>query len=178
MHDDNQILKGCLKKDRKYQKILLEKYSPFLLSVALRYHKNSQEANDVLQETWIKAFNNIQQYQEGSNLKAWLTKILINNALKLIQKNKNRQVISCENAMQIESKIISIEQDLAYKDLMLVVQKVKSPAKEIFMMYVIDGLSHKEIGEIMNIEQSTSRVHLTNARKALQRMLNPSNIAL
>ncbi len=174
MYTDDQLIKGCIQHDRKYQKILLDKYAPYLMSIALRYHNDQQSAKDTLQETWIKAFNNFHQYNLGTNLKAWLTRILINTALSQLAKNK--KIVAVEFIIDHEDKSYKSDSNLNYIDLINVVKQIRSPLKEVFMMNVLDGMTHKEIGEVLNIQASTSRAHLSNARKIIQNILSVVNI--
>jgi len=154
--------------------MLLEKYAPYLMSVALRYHSAQQNAKDTVQETWIKAFNNFHQYKLDTNLKAWLTRILINTALRQLRKAKQITEIEIKDDHQYHAN--DSESNLNYKDLMKIISQLRSPIKEVFMMNILDGLSHKEIGEILNIQASTSRVHLSKARKTIQQILTVVNI--
>ncbi len=142
------------------------------MSISLRYLRQHESAQDALQETWINVFNNMDQYRLGTNLKSWLAKIVINSSLKQIRstsKVRNTDELSVLSNVIIEDN--NIESDLAYADLLRVVFRLSSPAREVFMMFVLDGMSHSDIGGIMGIKSSTSRVHLTNARKKLKEML-------
>jgi len=168
---DDKIIEGCKNNQRKQQKMLLDRYAPYLMSIALRYMRDNDLAKDILQETWVKVFRNIHQYEQGTNLKAWLAKITVNTALRNKQKNTIAVVSNCNKEMQIESDLVTVDDQLAYEDLLKLVDRVKPPSREVFMMAVMDGMSHKEIASAMGIKESTSRVHLTNARKNLRNML-------
>jgi len=170
---DKQIVEGCKKHQSKFQKMLLEKYSPILMGTAMRYLNDENSAKDALQDTWIKVFNNISKYKEEGKLHAWLKRILINTILK--DKKKTACISQEPTEMSDLIAIVpSIESDLNMQDMMKVVRSVPSPAKEVFLMNVMDGMSHKEIGKILNIAESTSRVHLTNARKFLRNIFSNS----
>lgn len=170
---DSTIVEGCKKHQAKFQQMLLEKYSPILMATAMRYLNDQNSAKDALQETWIKVFNNIEKYHEEGKLGGWLKRILINHILKEIQKMKcishNEQDM---NNHPIEMP--AIETNLNMQDMMKVIHTVPTPAKEVFLMHVIDGMSHKEIADTMGIVESTSRVHLTNARKYLRNIFTNS----
>lgn len=174
MPTDDQLIKGCLKQDRKCQKILLERYSGILMAISIRYNIDRESAKDTLQEAWIKAFNNFHQYEIGTNLRAWLSKILINTALK--EKVKNSKYEFFDNSKEIDERGFISPSELEYNDLIKMISHLKSPSKDVFMMYVLDGMSHKEIADVLKIKPSTSRVHLTNARKTLRSILQIVNI--
>jgi RNA polymerase sigma-70 factor (ECF subfamily) len=170
---DQEIISGCKKHKAKYQKQLLEKYSGILMSTAMRYLKDESKALDALQETWIKVFNNIDKYEEEGKLQWWLKKVLINNILKT--KTKIIQLTDYDSENNDKAWILpSVESKLNMEDLMKIVNTVPSPAKEVFIMNIIDGMNHKEIAEILSIKESTSRVHLTNARKYLRQLFTNS----
>ena len=168
--EDIKIIKGCINNDRKYQRMLLDKYSSALMATALRYNCDSHTAKDMMQETWIKVFRNLQGYKEDGKLLAWLKRILINTILK----SREKKTITLQHLDELTNELEGIHFDvdrLELDDMMKMIKSISSPAREIFMMYVIDGFSHNEIGELMNITASTSRVHLSNARKRLVEIL-------
>ncbi len=170
---DKTIIEGCKKHQAKYQKMLLEKYSPVLMATAMRYLKDSASAQDALQETWIKVFKNINRYQEEGKLGGWLKRILINTVLRAkIKPTKDVELNA--TADYITTVRPDIESTLNVNDLMKVIETIPVPAKHVFMMNIIDGMSHREIAEVLNIKESTSRVHLTNARKYLKNILSQS----
>ncbi len=172
--EDHKIIKGCKKREPRYQKMLLTKYAPMLMAVAMRYMKREDLAKDILQESWIKIFNAIDRYEDHKKLKGWLKTIVINTALSALR-GKQATIIPIESyhSNSVESSD-NIESRLNMEDLMDIIYDIPSPAKEVFMMNVIDGMSHKEIGKHMGITDSTSRVHLTNARKYLRKVFAES----
>ncbi len=172
---DSKIIEGCLKNNPKYQKMLLEKYSPMLMGTAMRYLSDEAKAKDALQDTWIKVFNNMCKYQDQNKLSGWLKTILINTILKMKSTKSYTHTIHTDDCINLKGhQAPVIESNLNMKDLMKIVHTVPPPAKDVFMMNVIDGLSHKEIAKVMNIKESTSRVHLTNARKYLRNIFSNS----
>ena len=145
-----------------------------LMSVAMRYMKIENAAEDVLQESWIKIFKAINRYEDHQKLQGWLKTIVINTALSELR-TKKATIISLEPNQTLGlSQGEQIESKLNMEDLMKVISEIPSPSREVFMMNIIDGLSHKEIGAHMGITESTSRVHLTNARKYLRKLFSES----
>lgn len=173
--EDKLIISGCQQNNPKYQKILLEKYSGFLKSAALNYLNDEAKIMDVLQETWINIFNHIHSYEERGFFYPWAKKILLREVIKLSNKDKAKIVFldTLKRSDLIQNPIA--EKKLELEEAMKMVERIPSPAREVFKMHVIDGLSHKEIGEVMNIKDSTSRVHLTNARKHMKYIMSISS---
>jgi len=162
--EDIRIIQGCLNNERKYQRMLLDKYSDALMATALRYNCDKHTAKDMLQETWIKVFKGLSSYKDDGKLLPWLKRILINTILR--SREKKTITIQDVDIWNTEIEGVHIDSDhLELEDMMNLIESISPPAREIFMMYVIDGFSHLEIGEMMGIKASTSRVHLSNARK-------------
>jgi len=151
--------------------MLLDKYSDTLMSIGMRYSNNRSIVLDAIQETWIIVFNQMDKYVEKGFFIAWAKKILIRELLRI--KNKENSKIVYLNDIQNKNMAQkpAAEKKLELQEVMTLVAKIPSPAKDIFIMNVMDGLKHKEIAEIMNIKESTSRVHVTNARKFLKESL-------
>ena len=169
MAEDFEIIKGCKANDSNCQRQLLESYSGYLAAIIKRYYPYSDNFQDVLQETWIQIFKNIGKYKEEGKLKAWLTQIAISQCFRELRKSKRIQYVDKLPDKQY-CKEVAVSA-LNYKDLMMMVNQLKNPGRNVFVMHIIDGLSHKEIAEILQIKESTSRVHLTNARKKLKEIL-------
>lgn len=154
--------------------MLLEKYSGSLMATAMRYMKDEAKAKDVLQESWIKIFKALAKYKDSDKLLSWLKTIVINTSLSALRSQK-ATIISIDQHDSNKLKCdASIESAINMKDLMKVIAEIPSPGREVFMMNILDGLSHKEIAGQMNISESTSRVHLTNARKYLRKVFSES----
>lgn len=169
IYRDTDIIKGCKNNDPKYQKLLLEKYAGYLLAVIRRYCTRADVAQDILQESWIQIFKSFKQYEERGLLKGWIAKIAILQCYREIRKSNKIHFV--ESTPDVPIDIPNAIDNLNYEDLMKIVNKLKSPQRDVFAMKIIDGLNHKEIGAILNIKESTSRAHLTNARKKLQEMI-------
>jgi len=170
--DDKAIISECQKANPKYQKILLEKYSDYLASAARNYMDDGASIMDVLQDTWIIIFNNIHKYEEKGFFYAWAKKIMLREIIRMSKKEKDK-VLFLNSIGRKKCQIQpEIERKLELQEVMILVEQIPSPAKEVFKMYVVDGIPHKEIAQFMGIKESTSRVHLTNARKKLNLFLS------
>ena len=170
---DEKLVKGCLKGDQLYQKTMFDKFSPRMLGIAQRYTKNTDEAHDILQETFIKVFNNLVKYKHNGSLEGWVRKICVNSSLDYLRKNKNLKFNDDvdEIGYKLESTQTNVLQDLAAEDLMAVLNELPEGYKAVFNLFVIDGFSHKEIAEQLEISVNTSKSQFSRARGLLRKMI-------
>ena len=166
--DINQLVEGCKKDDRRCQKELFERLSPRMLMVCRRYARNDMEAEDLLQEGFIKTFINIRQYNKKGSFEQWVRAIMVNNAIKNYRKKSYKnELYGVENVHERSTDVSAIDQ-MSESELLAMISELPEGAKLVFNMFVIEGFSHAEIAEKMRIQESTSRSQLVKARKALQ----------
>lgn len=168
---ENDIIRGCKKGRAKYQKALVLRYSPQLMTVARRYCRDDHAAKDVLQDAFIRIFKGIKGYQAAGSFTAWMRRIVINVAL--YNKGKSSYKNEQGNLDQITHPLISPQaiSNLNTEDLIALVQQLPEGFREVFNLYIIEGYAHDEIAEILNIAPSTSRSQLARARQKLQAMI-------
>jgi len=171
--DDQHIINACKKGDRKAQELLYKKYSALLFGICLRYAKDRVEAQDFLQESLIIVFRDLHQYQPRSALGAWLRKVTVNVCLQQLRKKQNIfQTHSieevCSNSIQEEADIFSRFRERA---LLQMVQQLPTGYRIVFNLYAIEGYSHQEIAEMLNISASTSKSQLSRAKATLRKLL-------
>jgi len=154
------------------QNKLYAQFAPSMFAICLRYSKNRQEAEDILQDGFIKVFTCLDQYKFKGPLKAWIRKIMINCALqKLRNKNLLYLVVQPDNiAEEFVDKSLIVD-NINAKELILLVQDLPTMCRLIFNLYVFEGLKHREIAKLLNISEGTSKSNLHDARKLLQRKL-------
>lgn len=154
---------------------IFEKYKSMVLGVALRYVRCREDANDVVQETFISVYYNYDQFDATKALEPWLKRITINAALMYIRKNYRYQLY--ENEKDITSEFSQMEEmeidntGLTKDDLLGLLQELPDGYRMVFNLYALDGLSHKEIAEYLEITESTSRTQLLKARKMLKTII-------
>jgi RNA polymerase sigma-70 factor (ECF subfamily) len=172
MWNDEEILNGCKKDDRKAQEQLYRKYAPVLLGILCRYSRSREEAEDLLQEGFIKIFKNIHQYREEGPLLAWMRRIMINTAIRHYQSTLEEQRnVRLKDSM--ERKIA--DQDLATlnfsaEDILKVMQMLPEGFRVVFNLYAIEGYKHKEIAKRLGISVNTSKSQYARARKFLKKL--------
>lgn len=169
--DVNQIIEGCQRNDRHCQRELVERYSTKLMAICLRYAKHRMEAEDWLQDAFIKIFQSISTYRKDGSFEGWLRKITVYTCIRHIQKHsfqKEQLGLNGTETLDIEPEIYAT---LNKKDWTELIRMLPDGYRQIFNMHVIDGFSHKEIALHFNIEESHSRTKLTRAKAILRKKL-------
>jgi RNA polymerase sigma-70 factor (ECF subfamily) len=174
MFDEQGILKGCREGRRNAQKQLYERYVSPMLAICLRYSRSRDEAEDLLQEGFLKIFQNINTFRNHGSLEGWLKRIMINHALN--QYKKNRKVPFTQDVEEIpESEILfdneEIEDSVKVppEKLLEMVQALPEGYRMVFNLFVFEEYTHKEIAETLNISENTSKTQLLKARRHLQK---------
>ncbi|TXB64387.1 RNA polymerase sigma factor [Vicingus serpentipes] len=173
LHD---IVKKCVNGDRKAQKELYKKYYSKMMNVCYRYSKNSADAEDLLQDGFVKVFTNLSRYDFNGSLEGWIRRIMVNTAIDFYRKNKNIYFVDEEGDYTLEtSKVESADQiysQFGVDIIMAAIQELSPVYKTVFNMYVIDGYKHKEIAEQLDISEGTSKSNLAKAKNNLREILN------
>lgn len=175
---DNILIEGCKKNHPKSQRDLYEKFSAKMYTLCLRYVKDETEAEDVLVGGFMKIFNNIQQYHGEGSFEGWVRRIMVNESLQYIRKNKSMYLqVDIENA-QYSSNTEAIESQLAAEDLLKIVSDLPMGYRTVFNLSAIEGYSHQEIADLLAISVNTSKSQLSRARALLQKTLSSASGSL
>jgi len=170
-HIDERILNGCLNKQPKSQRALVDKYAGYLLATCKRYMKDSETARDLVQDSLIKIFKNLDKFDsKKGNFKSWITTISIRLCLSKLKK-QNLIVLILDSHVESTSLATSIQFSLDNLDtayLLDMIMELPNGYREVFNLYVIDGYSHAEIAELLNISSDLSRSRLVRARNKLK----------
>jgi RNA polymerase sigma-70 factor (ECF subfamily) len=166
--DDEDLIKGCNKKDRHMQEMLYQKYSRSMYVVALRYAKMEQEAEDIIQEAFVKVFQNIGKFRRDSTLPYWIKRIVVNTALNH-QRSKLYlypmvDITDLRNRGEKETAL----SDYSYAELISMVQELPDGCRVIFNLYAIEGYKHHEIAKILDISEGTSKSQYARAKSLLR----------
>lgn len=170
------LIDGCRKKNRASQLRLYELFYSYGLSITLRYGKNRNEAREILNDGFLKIFLKIDQYDSDQPLKPWIRRILINSAIDYHRKyNKLTLVLDDISIAKLEpvTQNLAIE-NLVFDDLIKVIQKLSPAYRLVFTLFVVEGFSHQEIAEQLNISVGTSKSNLAKARNKLKSILQSS----
>lgn len=178
MNHLTSLIKNCTKGDPKSQKELYELLKGRLMGVCLRYNKDQDEANDVFQETMIRVFKNIEQAQHVDNLMGWVTRIATNVAIDHHKRKRSDLMVNIneEEVFEITSEEASAIARMEVREVLSIIQQLPDNYRLVFNLYVIDGYSHKEIADRLQIAESTSRVLLTRAKRRLAEFLKKTEI--
>jgi len=173
------IINGCKKGDRKAQEKLYKNYYRAMLTVCLRYTKNDEDAVEVLNNGFLKVFRNIQRYESSqASLYTWIRTIVVNSCLDFI---KQKQKLEKVNELNEDAEV-HIAPDVINKmktaELLDQVRRLAPATQAVFNLYVIEGFSHKEIAQLLNISEGTSKWHLSEARKNLQQLINQPKVKI
>ncbi|OQY00590.1 MAG: hypothetical protein B6I20_08510 [Bacteroidetes bacterium 4572_117] len=171
LSSQKDIIKGCVEGKTEAQGGLFKEYSKMLFGVCIRYTKDRSAAEDILHEGFIKIFKNIASYKGKGSFEGWMRRIMVNTALERYRKKFQMYPIS---EMDLDSKMNTnvIVSELSAQELLLLIKELPPAYKMVFNLYAIDGYSHKEIGEMLNISVGTSKSNLSRARKILQTKVN------
>jgi RNA polymerase sigma factor (sigma-70 family) len=157
-----------MKGDRKMQQQLYERFAPKMYGVCLRYAGNVEEAEDILQEGFIKVFNKMGSYRGEGSFEGWIRRIFVNTAIEHFRKKIYVQPIGDTEENTIEGKYLSVLDSLAEKDIIQLVQQLSPGYRTVFNMYVVEGYTHKQIAEALGISEGTSKSQLSRAKLILQ----------
>lgn len=180
MLDDRIILDGCRKKKHRFQMALYDKYAPMLKGICIRYTNNETDAQDVLQEGFIKVLDNIDKYVDYGSLGAWMKRVMINHAINFTKKKKKLVLSEFEDyknqnydiESDDEADIVLNDERINQELVLKLVNELPEGYRLVINMYVIDGFSHKEIAEKLNISINTSKSQLSRARKKILETLH------
>lgn len=170
--DDTSLVIECVKGDSRAQRMLFERFSKKMLGVCMRYAKSTEQAEDVLQDGFIKVFSKLNDFKHDGSLEGWIRRIMVNTSLDQIRKeNKLMGNTSLDNVdYKLQNNAFVLE-NLAAKDLMKMVQSMPVGYKVVFNMFAIEGYSHKEISEHLGISENTSKSQYSRARAYLRERL-------
>lgn len=165
------LIEACIRQEHWAQKALYEEHYSNMMGVCLRYSNDENDALDILHDGFIKVFSNISKYKVGTSLHSWIRRIMVNTAIDYYRKKIRRRTDDIESAYYIASAEPSAVARCSEKEILQAVQSLSPSYRLVFNLYVIEGYSHKEIAQLLNITESTSRSNLVKARQKLQSIL-------
>ena len=172
MQSEQELIKGCAEGNRASQKALYDRYCHKMMAICLRYARSTAEAEDILQEGFVRVFANLKNFRSESRLETWITRIMINSAL-----NQNRQKLYLLPLVDVNEMSIQETEDISlahfnFSELVLVVQSLPDGCKMVFNLFAIEGYGHKEIASMMNISEGTSKSQYNRAKLLLRTKLS------
>ena len=175
MLNESELIEGCRKGDRAFQKALYDRYCRKMMVVCLRYSRSTAEAEDVLQEAFVKVFQGIKDFRQEARLETWITRIMVNTAL-----NAQRRKLYLYPMVDVEEINLPVDElvlpDLHFSQLLEFIQELPQGCQIVFNLFAIEGYSHKEIAECLGISEGTSKSQYARAKALLQtRLLKESS---
>ena len=169
---EEEMLRGCQANEEQAQKFLFDKYARLMTGVCLRYADSYEEAQDIVQDGFIKVFKNIRMFSGKGSLEGWVRRIMVNTSLDYLRSIKNERFnVTIDDVSYKLKEDEAINSELNKEDLLQLVQSLPIGYRTVFNMYAIEGYSHREIGEELNISDNTSKSQYSRARSILQKKL-------
>lgn len=169
--DDRQLILGCLENSKEHQRALFKRFSGKMLSVCRRYARHEMEAEDMLQDAFVKMFKNLASFKGEGSFEGWLRRITINTAIKHCQKKSYSNELLGFEKLPENSHLGASGAQLNEAFLLKLVSELPEGYRLVFNLFAIEGYSHAEIGDLLGITASTSRSQLVKARRMLQNRL-------
>ncbi|BDD08433.1 DNA-directed RNA polymerase sigma-70 factor [Fulvitalea axinellae] len=169
--NENDLIEGCRRNDRRCQKGLYEKYAPVMLGVCMRYVSDRAEAETVMLKAFMKAFERIDSFEGRGAFGGWLRRIMVNESLNYLRQNKSLFLETDIDLAEFDETFGYEECKAEADDLLRIINELPSGYKAVFNLYAIEGYSHDEIGEKLGISTGTSKSQLSRARALLKKKL-------
>ncbi|MFT4033667.1 MAG: RNA polymerase sigma factor [Siphonobacter sp.] len=169
--DLEQVIQACLAEDRRAQRVLFQQFFSYAKSICLRYSSSSEEAEEILNEGFLKVFKHLERYDSQLPFKAWLRTIMVNSAISYFRKNqKFHSEIGFDNLPEpsLEEEVVN---QISAEEILAIIQQLRPIYRTIFLMHVVDGYQLREIADQLNIKEGTVRSHFARARVLLQQLV-------
>jgi RNA polymerase sigma factor (sigma-70 family) len=157
--------------NRRMQEELYRRFSPRMYAVCLRYAGSAEEAEDILQEGFIKIFKKLDSFRSEGSFEGWIRRIFVNTAIEHFRRKRYLQPVTEKEENTLEGKYISVLDELAEQDILALIRDLSPGYRTVFNMYVVEGYTHKEIADMLGISEGTSKSQLSRAKVILQEMV-------
>lgn len=168
-----EIIINCIAGDRKAQKALYDTYSRMVLRTVMNYVSDKDSAMDIVHDSFLKIFKKISRFNNEKELESWMRTVTINTAIDFIRKSKRLEYIENDHYSLLQLQTDETSDRISHNELIRQVERLPNGAKCILNLYAIEGYNHREIAELLNISEGTSKSQLSRARQLLEQILNP-----
>lgn len=176
MHDEESLIRACIAQNGAAQKKMYDLYASKMMGVCYRYAQSKEEAEDMLQEGFIRIFQKIDTFKFQGSFEGWLRRIIVNTAINIIRKYQNlRYECDIEEADFEPEHAADVIDTMYSKDVIEMVRKLPMGYRTVLNLYAIEGYSHKEVGDMLGINESSSRSQFTRAKVLLAKKLTQLN---
>jgi RNA polymerase sigma factor (sigma-70 family) len=173
---EQELIDGCLNGDRRAQKTLYEKYASKMFGVSRRYVKTIENAEEVIVEAFCKVFQKMDLYTGQGSFEGWIRKVVVNESLMFIRKNYRFNEHLDINDVPVQAVNITIEDELSANEILGLLDQLPTGYRTVFNLYVLEGLKHKEIAEMLEISINTSKSQLILAKKRMKELVEQASI--
>jgi RNA polymerase sigma-70 factor (ECF subfamily) len=174
---DIELLEGCKAGKSKFQELLYKRFFSFAMGICIRYTPNTNDALEVVNDAFLKVFENIHSYDTTRPFNSWFSKVIVNSAIDSFRKTqKFHAEVTLNGAEAIEDHEPTMDEELSANEILMLFAQLPDTFRITFNLYEIEGYSHEEIGEMMGISTSTSRSNLTRAKKMLRKLYHMNHI--
>lgn len=171
---EQELIRQCGANDRTAQRLLYERFAPLLMAICRRY-AGQQYAEDVMQESFIRIFQYLGQYRNEGSFEGWIRRVCVNTCIRHLEKAKRLSIEYYGEGLPEHGTEPDVISTMSANELLSVIDKIPDGYKTVFNLSVIEGYQHKEIAQMLGIEESSSRSQLTKARKFIQRSLEATH---
>jgi len=168
---ESEFIEACIRNESWAQQKLYEEHYASLLPVCLRYADDENEALDILHDGFIKVFRNISKYKVGTSMRAWIKRVIVNTAIDLYRKKTRRRTEDIDGVYNVCDLSPDVVSKISADEIVNALRTISPAYRTVFNMYVIEGFSHREIGQELGITESTSRSNLVKARHKLREII-------
>ncbi|HXS37843.1 MAG TPA: sigma-70 family RNA polymerase sigma factor [Flavipsychrobacter sp.] len=180
VYAEQEIIKGCLRKDRVYEEHLYKQYYSMFLAICMRYAKDVQNAKQLLNDGFVKIFMSIGSFRNEGSFEGWMRKIIVNTCLEYLKSSdfkKNSQTVHTDVIDEKESMVVynEAQKNIDAHELIAMLQALPPVTRVVFNLFAFEGYNHNEIAAMLNISIGTSSWHVHNARSILQRKIMVKN---
>ena len=178
-YSEQEIIAGCRKKNRALQELLYKTYYSAFLKVCARYAKSMQDAEQLLNDGFLKIFTQIELFKNAGSFAGWMQRIMVNTCIDYLRGTALKEdIIMHVHSIPAEESDISVDNDaienMDFKELVMVIQSLPAMTRTVFNLFVFEGFNHKEISEQLDISEGTSHWHVHQARNMLQKKIGKS----
>lgn len=170
---DNELIHGCIREDQSCQRELFRQYASKMLGVSQRYARNTMDAEDIVQDAFIKVFDKIKQFKMEGSFEGWIRKIVVNTALKkytLVRYDKEVSGFELNDRNESSTEATAFSH-ITEKELLVLINNLPDGYRLVFNLYVVEGYQHEEIATMLGIQPGTSRSQLVKARTMLKNQI-------
>ncbi|HKL02750.1 MAG TPA: RNA polymerase sigma factor [Cryomorphaceae bacterium] len=174
--DENALAEACVEGDYLAQKRLYQLYAPLMMGVCMRYSSDKSDAEDILQDGFIKVYEKLDTFSGTGALGAWIRRIMVNTALQRYRANKNLQLVRLEDStVHLQEVSDDALSSMSADELLIKIQRLPVGFRTVFNLYAIEGYKHNEIAEILGISVGTSKSQYSRSRALLREMIENEN---